>query len=249
MTRRHWQTGMGSYRFEEESSKWWRMESPSSYALVILALFLAIGGGYYLLSDNKQDSANKLPIIEADPGPVKIMPENVGKTDVPHQDKLFYNQVNPKNSEPVVEHLLSSPEEPMQVDEASSESTVNLEETPFVETSPVSIATLPPKDSISVPEKTAPPAEKIVAKPKYRVQIAALSTADAAKREWTRLSKLVPNLLKSKDVYYSRVDLGAKKGIYYRIQIGKFSDKVEAQNFCRKLEAQKLTCMVVPYKK
>jgi len=211
-----------SYHFIDEPSKW-----RFSYLIIFSVIFLIIGGGcYWFFRDNHID-ISQLPVIEADPGPMKIMPENVGKADVPHQDKLFYNQVSPKKDEPVTEHLLPSPEEPLQIDDLSSEPDVIMKEIPLV-------------------EKPAP--TKIAVKLKFRVQIAAFSSAEAARREWNRLLKLTP-LLKSQDVYYSRVDLGAKKGIYYRVQVGKFADKVAAQNFCRKLESQKLTCMVVPYKK
>ena len=285
MDRKQWEAGMGSRRFEEESSKWWQMESPLSYAIALLCLLLIISAAWYMFSGNKTININTLPIVEADPTPVKTMPENVGRVDVPHQDKLFYNQVSPKDNKPVVERLLPPPEEPIQLGETQSiqeqpapmvaqtqapepnrivekptdntEQSINLEDVAppiddvkkqeVVSQNKVDPAPIV-KNEVVTKKSVAPPKKPAIVE-KYRVQVAALPSSEGAKKEWTRLTRSMPTLLKSQKVHYERVDLGAKKGIFYRIQIGEFNEKGAAQTFCKRLAAQKVACKVVPYKK
>ena len=53
------------------------------------------------------------PLIQADPSPVKVRPEQPGGLDVPNQDKLVYGALRPGQSEDSsVERLLPPPEKP-----------------------------------------------------------------------------------------------------------------------------------------
>ncbi|MBP7337038.1 SPOR domain-containing protein [Niveispirillum sp.] len=56
------------------------------------------------------------PILRADSSPTKIRPEQPGGMEVPHQDKLVYDRLNPSGSTPPgeVERLLPPPESPME---------------------------------------------------------------------------------------------------------------------------------------
>ncbi len=63
------------------------------------------------------------PILRADPNPTKIRPEQPGGMEVPHQDKLVYDRLNPANSGAPgeVERLLPPPETPMERPRAAAE--------------------------------------------------------------------------------------------------------------------------------
>ncbi|MCR9070208.1 MAG: SPOR domain-containing protein [Alphaproteobacteria bacterium] len=53
------------------------------------------------------------PLIQADPSPVKVRPEQPGGLDVPNQDKLVYGALRPgQGSSDTVERLLPPPETP-----------------------------------------------------------------------------------------------------------------------------------------
>lgn len=56
------------------------------------------------------------PILRADTSPTKIRPEQPGGMEVPHQDKLVYDRLNPASNTPPgeVERLLPPPETPME---------------------------------------------------------------------------------------------------------------------------------------
>ena len=80
-----------------------------------------------------------------------------------------------------------------------------------------------------------------------RVQIAALTSKKSAEEYWQKInnnSRLTSGL-KS---FTEEVNLG-KKGIFFRLQIGNFSDQVEAEGFCKKyilqMQKAKADCIVV----
>ncbi len=52
------------------------------------------------------------PLIQAEPTPYRVRPDNPGGTDFPHQDKLIYGRLAPTTERPV-ERLLPPPEEPV----------------------------------------------------------------------------------------------------------------------------------------
>ena len=54
-----------------------------------------------------------LPLIKADPRPVKFRPSQPGGMEVPNQDKLVFDRLDPGAAPPMVERLLPPPEVPM----------------------------------------------------------------------------------------------------------------------------------------
>ena len=87
---------------------------------------------------------------------------------------------------------------------------------------------------------------KVVAKPPagtYRVQIAAVRSAKAARAEWARLQRKNKDVLGSLTFASQKVDLGAK-GVFYRIQAGMVA-RAEARKICATLRARKQPCLVV----
>lgn len=55
------------------------------------------------------------PLIQADPSPIKVRPEQPGGLDVPNQDKLVYGALRPgQGEESSVERLLPPPEKPVE---------------------------------------------------------------------------------------------------------------------------------------
>lgn len=98
-------------------------------------------------------------------------------------------------------------------------------------------------------DNTAPPARKHSGKKAaVRVQVAAMSSKDAAQTTFKGLSQAYPTLFNDLDPFIEKVDLG-KRGIFYRLQIGNFFNQIEAEEFCRKYVAaakkSKADCIVV----
>jgi hypothetical protein len=80
-------------------------------ALVALAGFAGMVWYAYDWGLDQVETA-RLPVILAEPEPIKSRPESPGGLEVPHQDKLVLNEVVPDPEKPQVERLLPPPETP-----------------------------------------------------------------------------------------------------------------------------------------
>lgn len=79
-------------------------------AMVVAGLFAAvILYAYSWTSGARDQSGQNVPVVEAEPGPEKVKPEDPGGMDVPYQDQLVLNQGD-TNAE--TETLLPPPEAP-----------------------------------------------------------------------------------------------------------------------------------------
>lgn len=87
-------------------------------AVVVSGVFAAAILYAYSWSVNDQGPRDEnLPVVEAEPGPEKVKPEDPGGMDVPYQDQLVLNQ-NAGDGE--VEQLLPPPEEPRTAETGSA---------------------------------------------------------------------------------------------------------------------------------
>jgi cell division septation protein DedD len=87
-----------------------------------------------------------------------------------------------------------------------------------------------------------------VQKRQIRVQISALASKDSAKNYWKNLNKDNSQLVSGLQYFIEEADLG-KRGIFYRLQIGNFSDQIRAEEFCDKYVSQtgraRADCIIV----
>ncbi len=79
----------------------------------------------------------------------------------------------------------------------------------------------------------------------FRVQLAASRSEDAVKSEWDRLRRRHVDLLGELQLQVMRIDLGATKGIFYRLRAGPLADDNAAKALCERLKQRKLGCLVV----
>jgi hypothetical protein len=79
--------------------------------------------------------------------------------------------------------------------------------------------------------------------PAVRLQLGAVSSADAAQAEWLRMKTQYGDALKDLDSHFSEVNLG-DKGTYVRIQTDAIS-QADAEARCQKLKLANQACMVV----
>lgn len=56
---------------------------------------------------------SEIPLVKADPGPIKVRPESPGGLEVPDRDKLVYQRIQGEAGEEKVERLLPPPETPL----------------------------------------------------------------------------------------------------------------------------------------
>lgn len=79
----------------------------------------------------------------------------------------------------------------------------------------------------------------------YKVQLASLRSDDAVSRSWKRLVAKNPDLLGELKLTIVQRDLGAGKGVYFRMQAGPLPDRVAARDLCSRLKRRKINCLVV----
>lgn len=210
------------------------------------------------------------PLIRADTAPTKVRPDEPGGLEVPHRDKLVYETLNGDGEGEPVERLLPPPEEPVSKPappEVAVATPPPLPSVPVTQVTaepvppplpgrpPAATSEVPPEPPpvpASAPAPAAPPtvppaapAMKTAALGVFRIQLASYREAAAATQGWHRLSKAHPELLAELSPAVIRVDLGAEKGIYYRLLAGPLTDQGAADILCERLKAKKVGCLVV----
>jgi hypothetical protein len=102
---------------------WRRREKPKGrwvFWLLGLVAISLVGSGVMLLSGTAPHEPADVPLITADPNPVRVRPDDPGGLRVPHLDKEVYDQIQrgtrqataPRPGAPRVESLLPPPEAP-----------------------------------------------------------------------------------------------------------------------------------------
>ena len=79
----------------------------------------------------------------------------------------------------------------------------------------------------------------------YAVQLASYRSEAEATAGWQALTTEQTDLLAKLPHAVARADLGAEKGIYYRLQAGAFSDRQAAKALCSDLQTRSVDCIVV----
>ncbi len=214
----------------------------SGPALVLGVMALFAGGLWFAYHEGTKHpsitagptAGEDVPLIRADPDPVKIKPppEKVGGLNIPDKDSPLYGA--PPGGQ-LVEKLLPPPETPAPRP-ASAPS-----QPPPAQAQPV--ATTPPAAAVQNPAPKAP-AQQPAAPSGVRVQLASVRSIDAARDEWTRLRQDNPDLLGKLSAVAVRADLG-ERGIWYKIEVGPLPSKEAATRLCGEMKQRDLGCQIV----
>ncbi len=79
---------------------------------------------------------------------------------------------------------------------------------------------------------------------RYRLQLTAVRSAEAAEREWQRLRRAHGDLLGQLTSSIEQADLGSK-GVFYRLRVGPIPDMEAARKLCDALTQRKEACLIV----
>ncbi len=244
---------------------WFRFSPPLRYVLLLALLIGCVIGLWYLLSPARRNyNTAALALIRADDTPYKVKAKDQGIPSIKHQDKLVYGRIRKDQKDPPVEHILPDPELPLahiQEDTSSIKMVdqyipqdIDLEKNTQTSSSP-------PKETSSsfasiedliedLPQEKPTDAEKTVENEKIPqghslIQLGSLKSYDLAESEWKRISAKHKDILDNFTSLIQKVDLGAEKGIYYRLRTGPFENKEKAQDACALLKERKVECLVV----
>lgn len=102
------------------------------------------------------------------------------------------------------------------------------------------VPVMPAAHAVAAPVAKAPTSGKTAS-----VQLAALSSEDAAKTEWQHLEHRMPDVLGGKAPTYSKVELGGRT--YWRLRLPGFSDVAQAKAFCDRVRAKNASCSVADF--
>jgi hypothetical protein len=187
---------------------------------------------------------DNVPLIKADPQPIKVKPEQPGGLVVPDRNMTIYNE---RPGGPPVEKLLPPPEQPearpVAPAPAAAAPQSQLAMAPQAVSAPPAARPFTPQQI--APRPAPPPAALGADKGGHiRIVLASLRTPDEARTEWQRLKKASPDILGKMTADAVRADLG-EKGVWYRIEAGSFAQPAAAERVCRELKARHLGCSVV----
>jgi len=104
-------------------------------------------------------------------------------------------------------------------------------------TAPVAVP--PPAESRPAPAAQQPAGDEILA------QLGALRSERAARAEWQRLSKLMPDMLRHRQPIVMKVEYQGRA--VYRLRTGGFTNRAQAGTFCARMKAKGVPCAVAPF--
>ncbi|MCA3272913.1 MAG: SPOR domain-containing protein [Roseomonas sp.] len=219
-------------------------------------------------------SSRNAPLIEADTRPIKVRPDNPGGLRVPNQDELIFDRnrggrtaspgaLAPEAENPRVDQLRqqlaeraaqeaarsapppaattpgpAQPAAPQAAPRSAPQATAPATPAPPATTSALTAPSLPAPVPASA-ERFAP-----VANGRAQVQLGALPSEAAARGEWDRLQKRVPELLGNRRVSLAPLDREGQTTMY-RIRTGGFADAATARAFCDEMKTRSIPCMVI----
>jgi hypothetical protein len=247
-----------------------RHRRPIFMTVVVTAIAAAGIAIWYGLSSQMAGggSEGEVPVVRADPNPIKERPADPGGMNVPDQDKLVYDRIDGETERPLVERLLPPPETPM-----APPTTAELApDAPPPPPPPVMPAPIPESPAAAVPAEQVKPLPSVPEIPKvetavtvpsppatsptpevsvvttvgdgFKVQLASVRSMDAARGEWTRLSKRHADVLGDLDLDVDRADLGSR-GIFFRVRGGPIATEVAAKALCETMKSRDVGCLVI----
>ena len=128
----------------------------------------------------------------------------------------------------------------------------NKEETAAKKAEPMAAAPAAPpppvvavKPPVPAPPPPEPVAQRVAPKTPFKVQLGAVRSPQRASQEWERLRRKHGDILRRMELSVTKADLGAEKGVFYRMRAGPIADEATARDICAKLAIRKVGCLVV----
>ena len=244
----------------------WRIIIIAGSVLAVGVVIAALVWGF------TRGSSRNAPLIEADARPIKVRPDNPGGLRVPNQDELIFDRnrgarnaapggLAPEAENPRVDQLRAQlaeraaqeaarsappPAAPAPAQPAAPQAAQRSAPQAAAPATPAPPATSSALNAPSLPAPVPANAERFapVANGRAQVQLGALPSEAAARGEWDRLQKRVPELLGSRRVSLSPFDREGQTTLY-RIRTGGFANAVTARAFCDEIKTRGIPCMVI----
>lgn len=218
-----------SYRLRAE-----RDAGGSSWRMVAIGggLLAALGLGALAMWGLAREGSGGVPLVEADPRPVRVRPTDPGGLRVQNQDELIFD----RDRRPTNTAARLAPEaEGPRLDALRQQVAPPPAPTATPAPAPTPAAAAPPAAA-----RTAPPANT----GRIQVQIGALPNEDSARAEWDRLARRAPELLGDRRPTVTRFEREGQTPLF-RLRTGMFADAEAARTFCESLRSKGGNCTVI----
>ena len=194
-------------------------------------LLLAGMGSWAVLSRRTVN----VPVIEADSRPLRVKPDNPGGLQVAGADEQVMggtggsgiDSVAPPAETPAPQALRA------QLGQLAAPRVGPAPASPLPDTAP------PPARAAAAPAPPRAPAAGPL------IQLAAVDSEAAAKTEWQRLSKRLPDLLGDRRPVMQKAEKDGQA--VWRIRLGGFADVAEATGFCAKVRSKGGNCALASF--
>jgi Flp pilus assembly protein TadD len=152
---------------------------------------------------------------------------------------------------------IGASEPPAKAEEHSApavEPTVKTEELPAPkpeksDPAPITASVAAPAEMVTPPAAPAAPAVTVATTTGgakvYTLQLASYRNEAEAAKGWQALTIDQGDLLSGLPHTVEKADLGADKGVYFRLKAGSFSDIKQAKSLCKDLKVRSVDCMVI----
>ena len=208
--------------------------------LFLLAIIFSFGlffwivlKSYYFITNTNQ---NEIETIKALVPIIKVSKSIETETEI--NNNSIYEDILHKKGENIDDHQIAKI-----TDTAKQPTKINNENLEQNTQSKTISAKTPEKLIKEKPTKTSNNEEDTI-----KVQIAAMSSAELAEEYWQKIVKNQAKILKNDQHFIEKIDLN-NKGILFRLKIGDFTSKNEAENFCQQfiLHSKKSTadCIIL----
>jgi cell division septation protein DedD len=208
--------------------------------LFLLAIIFSFGlffwivlKSYYFITNTNQ---NEIETIKAVVPIIKVSKSI--ETEAEINNNSIYEDILHKKGENIDDHQIAKI-----TDTAKQPTNINNENLEHNTQSKTISAKTPEKLIKEKPTKTSNNEEDVI-----KVQIAAMSSAELAEEYWQKIVKNQAKILKNYQHFIEKIDLN-NKGILFRLKIGDFTSKNEAENFCQQfiLHSKKTTadCIIL----
>jgi hypothetical protein len=202
-------------------------------------VLLVVVGGWSVISHR----STSVPVMQADSRPIRVKPDNPGGLQVAGANEDILSggaegkdgKLAPPAEAPAPQALRNPPPAPVAA-------------APVVPPTPAAVPVSKPAVMAAAKPTPAPTPDKHPATPAANgalVQLAAVSSEDAAKSEWQRLSKRLPDLLGAHKPAFSKTEHDGKT--LWRVRTGGFNDAAQANGFCEKVRAKGAACSVADF--
>lgn len=200
-------------------------------------LLAVLGIGALVMWGLAREGGSGVPLVEADPRPVRVRPTDPGGLRVQNQNELIFD----RDRRPANTTARLAPEaEGPRLDALRQQ--VAPPPAPVAAPTPAPATVAAPAAAPATPAaaRTPPPANT----GRIQVQIGALPTEEAARAEWERLARRAPELLGDRRPSVARFEREGQIPLF-RLRTGMFADADAARSFCESLRSKGGNCTVL----